>query len=129
MNARLAVRPVVGLTGLQSRAYAYIWRRLQVGPAPSYDEIAAHLGGASRGNVARLIACLVARGYLRKREYSARSLYLAPGAPMPVEPAGGSHVALTSPLAADLVARADAEGRAVSDLLEEAVALYLGRSL
>lgn len=129
MNAHLATRPLVGLTGLQSRAYAYIWHRLQAGSAPSYDEIAAHLGVVSKGNICRLVKCLVARGYLRKREYSARSLYLAPGAPMPVEPAGGSHVALTSPLAADLIAQADAERRDVSVLLEEAVALYLGRSL
>lgn len=129
MNARLVTRPLVGLTGLQARAYAYIWRRLRDGSSPTYEEIADHLGVASKGNICRVVKCLVARGYLRKREYSARSLYLAPGAPMPVEPAGASHVALTSPLAADLVARADAEGRDESVLLEEAVALYLGRSL
>jgi hypothetical protein len=47
---------------------------------------------------------------------------------MPVEPAG-PHIAFTSPLVAELVARAESERRDVSVLLEEAVARYLGRSL
>ncbi|MGF3027988.1 LexA family protein [Methylobacterium aquaticum] len=121
----------VGLTALQSRAYAFIWTRVQTGPAPSYDEIAAHLGQSSKGNICRLVQCLVERGYLVKRQHSARSIRLAPNAPVPVAPgasAGNSvpnQVTFASPLVDDLRAQARREHRDVSALLEDAVALYL----
>lgn len=125
----------VGLTALQSRIYAFIWSRVQVGAAPSYAEIAVHLGMSSKGNVCRAVQCLAERGYVVKRKHSARSIRLAPNAPVPVEPAipagepRTAHLAFTSPLVADLIAQAQGEGRDVSVLLEEAVTLYLGRSL
>ncbi|MGF3028008.1 hypothetical protein ACQVP2_35105 [Methylobacterium aquaticum] len=126
MNAEVRTPHLVGLTALQSRAYAYIWRCIQDGTSPTYDEIALHLGVVSRGNVARMVGCLIERGYVRKRKHSARSLYLAPGAPEPVGPASpASHIAFASPLVADLRAQAQRENREVSALLEDAVALYL----
>lgn len=52
---------------------AYIGRH---GTSPSYDEIRAHIGLASKSGVMRLINELVDRGHITKRDRKGRSLAL-----------------------------------------------------
>ena len=44
------------------------------GHTPTYEEIAAAIGLKSRGNVARVIACLRSRGYVLPSKRRARSV-------------------------------------------------------
>lgn len=65
------------LTAKQNSALAYIRRyQLDTGTAPSYEEIAAHLGLASRSGVSRVIHELTMRGALRKPAGRARCFEL-----------------------------------------------------
>lgn len=69
-----------GLTRMQSRALAYIECYIaQHGISPTYDEIAAELGLASKSGVNRLVTGLVQRGRIRKLAGRARGIELVGG--------------------------------------------------
>lgn len=64
-----------GLTRMQSRALAFIERYIaQHSISPTYDEIAAELGLASKSGVNRLVTGLEQRGRVRKLAGRARGI-------------------------------------------------------
>ena len=64
-----------GLTRMQSRALAFIERYVaENGLSPTYDEIAAELGLASKSGVNRLVTGLEQRGRVRKLAGRARGI-------------------------------------------------------
>lgn len=71
-----------GLTRTQRDAMRVIQELTVEGVSPSYEEIAAELGLASKGGVVRLVTLLVDRGYLCRRVGHARSLMVLKPVPM-----------------------------------------------
>ncbi len=72
--------PKIGLTMKQLEALDFIRRYIATHVvAPSFDEIAAHLGLKSKSGVHRLVTALVERGHLRRLRHRARALALAHG--------------------------------------------------
>lgn len=64
-----------GLTRMQSRTLAFIKRYIAAnGISPTYDEIAAELGLASKSGVNRLVTGLEQRGRVRKLAGRARGI-------------------------------------------------------
>lgn len=64
-----------GLTRMQSRALEFIRRYVdENGYSPTYDEIAAELGLASKSGVNRIVTGLEERGRIRKRAGAARGI-------------------------------------------------------
>lgn len=49
-------------------------RTLAGQPAPSFNEMAAHLGMTSKGGVARLVGALVQRGFVKRLPHQSRGL-------------------------------------------------------
>ncbi|MGA7711470.1 MAG: MarR family transcriptional regulator [Rhizomicrobium sp.] len=67
----------MGLTPRQADCLAVIERVLaERGIAPSFDEIAAHMGLQSKSNVDRLLKALEERGFIRRMPYRARGIEL-----------------------------------------------------
>ena len=65
----------IGLTRQQSRLLAFIDARVEKdGIAPSYDEMAAHMGLASKSGINRLILALEERGRIRRMPHRARAI-------------------------------------------------------
>jgi repressor LexA len=77
------------LTPKQHEALTFIAdRQRATGVCPTYEEIAKHLGIASKSGVSRLVDCLCDRGFLRRLSYRQRALEVIrlPGqAPAPAE--------------------------------------------
>lgn len=71
----------VGLTARQRKLFAFVEAELQAGrPSPSYDEMVAFMGFASKSNVKRIVDALVERGWLVTIPNRARALALPPSA-------------------------------------------------
>lgn len=106
-----------GLTPRQAKALAFIGaHHAERGHAPSYDEIAAHLGLASKSNVCRLVQALEERGAIRRLRGRGRS----------IAPVRADATLLVGPaILARLRAAARAERRTLDDLLGRALAAYL----
>jgi len=69
-----------GLTRMQSRALAFIERYVaENGISPTYDEIAAEIGLASKSGVNRLVTGLEQRGRVRKLAGKARGIEIVGG--------------------------------------------------
>ncbi|GJD93393.1 LexA family protein [Methylobacterium iners] len=67
MNAQTAFRPKLNLTIRQRQLLDFISARVAAGlEAPSYTEMADHLGVASKSNIHRLVQGLIERGYLHE---------------------------------------------------------------
>lgn len=77
----------VGLTRKQRDTLLIIQELSELdGFSPTYDEISRELGGCGRGEVHRLVSCLIDRGYLaRTRRGGARALVVVQPVPMPAE--------------------------------------------
>ncbi len=74
---RVTPAPVAGLTRRQEQARRFIAERLRLsGVAPTRQEIADHLGLASRSGAQRLVLGLEARGAIRRLAGRGRSLSL-----------------------------------------------------
>lgn len=73
-----------GLTARQAKTLAFIeaYTVERDGMAPTYDEIASHLGLASRSGAYRMVEQLVQRGHLRRFRHRTRTLEVVwPAAP------------------------------------------------
>lgn len=69
----------VGLTLRQRELLTFIQGRLETSAiAPSFDEMAAHLGLKSKSGVLRLVDALVERGHLVRMRQRARAIALPP---------------------------------------------------
>ena len=65
------------LTPAQARVKTFIAAHIaEHSASPTYGQIALGTGRTSRGNVCRIVACLVVRGHLRRRKPYARSLQM-----------------------------------------------------
>lgn len=69
---------MIGLTAQQSNLLAYLRSYLQGsrGKAPSFDEMQADLGLASKSSVHRLLTALEDRGHIRRLRNQARAIEL-----------------------------------------------------
>lgn len=66
---------MTALTPRQAECFSFIGAySLEHGYAPTFDEIAAHLGLAKRSGVSRIVDELEARGLIRRQPKLARSL-------------------------------------------------------
>jgi SOS-response transcriptional repressor LexA len=65
-----------GLTYRQAQLLSYIRTRAAQDETPSFEEMREAIGLASKSGVARLIASLVERGYVRSPHSQARALTL-----------------------------------------------------
>ena len=65
---------MMSLTRQQSKALDLIREANRHGTAPSYEELAAHLGISAKSNVHRIICCLEQRGAIRRMPRQARAL-------------------------------------------------------
>lgn len=73
---------VVGLTAHQKRVLEYLaWFIAKNGIAPTYDQIAAHLGLASKSGVHRVIHELEERGAIQRLPNRARSITIIANPP------------------------------------------------
>ncbi|MGR3498219.1 MAG: LexA family protein [Limimaricola soesokkakensis] len=69
--------PILGLTPRQKQAFDFIRAEIvSKGISPSFDEIGAELGLASKGTVAHLVGALVDRGFITVRKRVSRSIAL-----------------------------------------------------
>ena len=74
---QLASTVIVGLTRRQADALRFIRSfHSDHGYMPSYDEIAAGIGIASKGRIAEIIVALEQRGYVKRLPGKARSIAL-----------------------------------------------------
>lgn len=105
-----------GLTARQSDALRFIRSHMETrNTAPSFQQIAAHLGLLSKSSVHRLLGALEERGHIKRLHNRARSIVLV----------GGSNQALSVAIPISLYIRATREcsrngvslDRYVSDLL------------
>ena len=68
---------MIGLTAVQSKTFGFVRDCLvESGIAPSYQEIAAHVGLTSKGRVSRIIDDLVERGAIVRIPRKTRALGL-----------------------------------------------------
>lgn len=69
-----------GITPQQRRLVDFVRAYIaKHGHSPNYDEIKAGIGLKSRGNIARMVQCLVERGHLVKNFNQSRSLAVVEG--------------------------------------------------
>lgn len=65
---------IAGLTRQQGACFAFLCLRDGEGKTPSFEEIAEHLGLASKSGVYRLLTALEERGRIRRHRYRARGI-------------------------------------------------------
>jgi SOS-response transcriptional repressor LexA len=92
----------LSFTRKQDKLLAFIKERLAEGKvAPSYEEMAEHMGYASKGNVHRLLIGLEERGAIRRLPFRARAIEVLEGDMASVSSFRHRLLAVLSPLPGD----------------------------
>lgn len=74
-GSKIELRPSFGLTAKQQELLKFIAERVaDTGVPPSFDEMAAHVGLASKAGVHRLVTALEERGRIRRMPNHARAI-------------------------------------------------------
>lgn len=107
---------MMGLTPRQADCLAFIRKRLEAGQvAPSYEEIAAHLG-IVKSNAHRMVHALAERGHIRMIRNRERSIALVEDG-------------VTKPMEAGLALLARITGKSRDQLVAQAVEEFLERQV
>ncbi len=107
---------MMGLTPRQADCLAFIRKRLEAGQvAPSYEEIAGHLG-IVKSNAHRMVHALAERGHIRFTSARGRSIALVDSG-------------LTKPMEAGLALLSGVTGKSRDQLVAQAVEEFLERQV
>lgn len=125
----------IGLTSRQRRLLAFIAAEVEAGHSPpSFDEMAAHMGLASKSGIHRLISALEERGHVRRLRNRARAIALTSGPAVQVAPALAvptppekPRMGIPRPVAEQLTAYCQRRRLAARDVLAAALMAYMER--
>lgn len=114
---------MMGLTSKQRALYDFIAARIaERGVAPSYSEMTAAMGCASKGHVGEALDRLEERGCIRRLPGRARAIEIIP------QDGPGDAVRLHPEVRAAAVEYATRTHTSLSTVISEAVAAYLGKA-
>lgn len=120
----------IGLTQRQGDVLAFLKAEARAGrPAPSFDEIAAHLGLRSKASVHRIVTALEERGHLVRMPFRARAVGLAvdPAAHTASAVSPGPGLRIPRPVADRLRTYCERRRVAARDVIADALSDYMAR--
>lgn len=123
----------IGLTPNQNRLLAFITAEVEAGRSPpTFDEMAAHMGLASKSGIHRLISALEERGHVRRLRNRARAIALTSGPTVQVvsaavasAPPEKPRLGIPRPVAEQLTAYCQRRRLAARDVLAAALMAYM----